>query len=247
MTRARARFIEAAFEDLAWLGLDWERPALLQSDRFEAYRDALRALQRLGLLYPAFLTRAEIQAAVRDAETAGRPWPRDPDGAPVYPGSERDWPASRRAAEIATGRSYALRLDIRRALEAFAELSWVELHPIREREPVVERAQPALWGDVILARKEVPASYHLSSVIDDAFQNITHVVRGLDLKPATSVHRLLQSLLGFETPLYFHHRLIVDPAGRKLSKSAGSETLRARREAGETAASLIEGLQLDLA
>lgn len=195
LTRARRHFEAAIHEDLAWLGLSWEEPVLRQSERFEAYRPALAQLQRLGLLYPAFLSRTEIQATIDAAETAGKFWPRDPDGAPLYPGHERDWSTARREREMASGRPYSLRLDMLRALASLQTLSWHERDPFGQEPRRTVDADPAAWGDVILARKEIPASYHLAVVVDDAFQCVTDVVRGLDLKPATSVHRLLQTLL----------------------------------------------------
>jgi glutamyl-Q tRNA(Asp) synthetase len=244
LTRARRRFEQAIYQDLAWLGLSWEEPVLCQSERFDAYRGALAELERLGILYPAFLSRTEMQAMINAAEATGRAWPRDPDGAPLYPGPERDWSTARREREMASGRPYSLRLDMRRALETLPTLSWRESNPFGRAPAETAAADPAAWGDVILARKEIPASYHLAVVVDDAFQRVTDIVRGLDLKPATYVHRLLQTLLGLPEPTYFHHRLILDEGGRKLAKSRDSETLRARREAGEASEALINGLGL---
>jgi glutamyl-Q tRNA(Asp) synthetase len=240
-TRAREKFEAAIFEDLAWLGLRWEEPVLRQRDRFDEYAKALAELHRLELLYPAFLSRNEIAAAV---EERGPSWPRDPDGAPLYPGGERDWPQSKRHSEIESGRPYALRLDMARALSGVPPLSWRSIDPLGVEPSASHPAEPAVWGDVILARKEIPASYHIAVVVDDAFQGVTDIVRGKDLEAATSVHRLLQTLLGLPEPRYFHHRLILDEYGEKLSKSRGSETIRARREAGETPQRLIAGLAL---
>ena len=239
-TRARAEFEAAIYEDLAWLGLSWETPVMRQSERFDAYRAALDELDRLGLLYPSFLTRAEIAARAAEAGPAS---PHDPDGAPLYPGVERNWSASRRRAEMAGGKPYALRLDMARALEGRAALSWRECDPFSGAAEIRD-ADPAAWGDVVLARKEVPASYHLAVVVDDSFQHVTDVVRGKDLESATSIHRLLQEILALTQPSYFHHRLILDAEGRKLSKSRGSETLRARRAAGESPDRLIADLGL---
>jgi glutamyl-Q tRNA(Asp) synthetase len=240
-TRAREKFEAAIFEDLEWLGLRWEEPVLRQRDRFDAYRDALAELERLELLYPAFMSRNEIAAAVGEG---GASWPRDPDGAPLYPGKERGWPLSRRRAEMAGGRPYALRLDMAKALSGIAHLSWTSVDPLGVEPSASQLADPAAWGDVILARKEVPASYHIAVVVDDAFQGVTDIVRGKDLEAATSVHRLLQTLLSLPEPRYFHHRLILDARGEKLSKSRGSEAIRARREAGETPEQLIAGLEV---
>jgi glutamyl-Q tRNA(Asp) synthetase len=239
--RAREKFADAIFEDLGWLGLTWEQPVLRQRDRFDAYRDALAELDRLDLLYPAFMSRNEIAAAV---ENGGLAWPRDPEGAPLYPGVEREWSQSRRQVEVDSGKPYALRLDMTRALSGVPALSWNSVDPFDIEPSATHSAAPAAWGDVVLARKEIPASYHIAVVVDDAFQSVTDVVRGRDLEAATSVHRLLQTLLGLPEPRYFHHRLILDESDEKLSKSRGSETIRARREAGETPQQLIAGLGL---
>ena len=244
LTRARPHFEAAIREDLRWLGLNWEEPVLKQSERLHAYREALAGLHALGLLYPAFLTRAEARARVAARERKG-PWPHDPEGAAHYPGGERDWPQARRTNEMASGRPYALRLDMKRALAGGTALTWREADPFRAVAEGTITADPAAWGDVVLARKDVPGSYHLSVVVDDAFQGVSDVVRGADLQPATSVHRLLQSLLGLAEPRYFHHRLILDDKGAKLAKSRGSETIHARREAGESAEALIAGLELE--
>jgi glutamyl-Q tRNA(Asp) synthetase len=241
-TRARTAFEAAIYEDLDWLGLSWEEPVLRQSDRFDAYRAALAELEKLGLLYPAFMSRAEVQSHVDRRKAAGAPWPRDPDGAPLYPRAERGWPPSKRKAEIASGRPYALRLDMAAALAGLPPLTWKEQDESRPGLSITVPADPAAWGDVILGRKEIPASYHLAVVMDDAFQGVSDVVRGKDLRAATSVHRLLQALLGLPEPTYTHHRLILDESGQKLSKSRGSETIRARRAAGETPEELIAGL-----
>jgi glutamyl-Q tRNA(Asp) synthetase len=244
VTRARPEFEAAIYEDLAWLGLTWEAPVLKQRERFAAYRAALEELTRLGLLYPAFLSRTEIAAKVAEAEAAGAAWPRDPDGAPLYPGHERDWSVEMRQRELAAGRPYALRLDMARALAGSPAPTWREVDPFGADPPATVAADVSAWGDVVLARKEVPASYHLAVVVDDAFQDVTDVVRGKDLQTATAVHRLLQSLLGLAEPRYFHHRLILDEGGAKLSKSRGSETIRARRTGGESAEAVIAGLGL---
>ncbi len=239
LTRARPEFEASIFEDLAWLGMNWEEPVLCQRDRFDAYRGAIGELDRLGLLYPAFMSRSEIAAAV---DERGPDWPRDPDGAPLYPGPERAWSSAERKNAIESGRPFALRLDMARALEGMPPLSWREADPFGIEPAALRTADPAHWGDVILTRKEVLGSYHLAVVVDDAFQGVTDVVRGKDLQPSTSVHRLLQMLLALPEPRYFHHALILDESGAKLSKSGGSEALRARRAAGESAATLIAGL-----
>lgn len=224
-------------EDLAWLGLDWERPVRRQSEHFADYRAALNRLSAMGLLRKAFLTRGEIARAVaRLEEERGAPWPCDPDGAPLYPGDEAVLAPEEIAAREAQGAPFALRLDMRAALaRCKAPLSWQEL-PDDEGRGTPERlsADPARWGDVVLARKDTPTSYHLSVVVDDARQGVTHVVRGRDLFEATAVHRLLQVLLGLPEPLYRHHRLILDADGRKLSKSQGDTALAELRARGAT-------------
>jgi glutamyl-Q tRNA(Asp) synthetase len=243
-TRARKEFEQAIFKDLGWLGLTWEEPVLHQRDRFDAYQKALSQLEKLDLLYPAFLSRAEIDKAVQQAESSEKRWPRDPDGAPHYPGPERGWSARRRCEEIDAGKPYALRLDMARSLANIPSLTFSEADPSSGASPVLRQINPAAWGDVVLARKEMPTSYHLAVVVDDAFQGVTDVVRGKDLEAATSVHRLLQTILGLPEPTYFHHRLIHDERGEKLSKSRGSETIHGRRDAGESAKELIAGLGL---
>ena len=242
--RARAEFEAAIFADLAWLGIAWEEPVLRQSDRFEAYRGALGALDRLGLIYPAFLSRGEIRAAIAEHESVGPAWPRDPDGAPLYPGTERDWPQARRRDAMAGGAPYALRLDMTRALAGLAGLTWRECDPFGREPGLSVTADAVAWGDVIVARRDTPASYHLAVTIDDAFQGVTDIIRGLDLKPATAVHRLLQTLLGLAEPVYFHHRLILGEDGRKLSKSEGSAGLRNLRESGVSPAQIRQRLGL---
>ncbi len=233
--RSRPEFETAIYDDLHWLGLDWPEPVRRQSERFDAYADALKELDRLGLIYPAFLSRAEIRVRVAEEEASGPPWPRDPDGAPLYPGSEREMPSAERAGRIASGAPFAWRLDTARALAGLsAPLSWMEAGE-DDGPGHAHPAHPALWGDVILARRDTPASYHLSVVLDDADQKITDVIRGQDLFEATAIHRLLQELLGLRAPVYRHHRLVVDEAGRKLSKSDADTALSALRAAGRDA------------
>ena len=219
LSRARPRFEAAIYEDLRWLGLDWERPVRRQSEHFADYREALRRLYAQGLLYPCDCARKDL------ALRSGKEGPRDPDGAPLYPGTCRARP--RVAFEDALKPGVALRLDMERA-RAGLKLRWAEAD-LGDVE-----ARPDQWGDVVLARKDTPASYHLAVVVDDALQGVTDVVRGEDLLPSTSVHRLLQELLGLPTPRYRHHRLLLDPGGEKLAKTRGSKSLRDLREAGVT-------------
>jgi glutamyl-Q tRNA(Asp) synthetase len=234
--RCRREFESAIYEDLAWLGLVWESPVWRQSEHLDAYRAALARLQTEDLVYPSFESRAEIAARVAAAPGT---WPRDPDGAPLHPGTARLLSRSERERRIAAGEPYALRLDMAAAIaRAGAALSWSETGSGPERETGTVPATPARWGDVVLGRKEMPGSYHLGVVIDDARQGITHVVRGQDLFWSTSVHRLLQALLGLPTPIYHHHRLVLGPDGQKLSKSTKATALRALRQAGVTAAGI---------
>lgn len=219
--RARPEFEQAIYEDLAWLGLDWERPVRRQSEHFDDYARALQRLDAMGLLYACDCRRSDIAGVARMQAD----WPRDPDGSPHYPGTCRSKP-NRRVEEILATGGVGLRLDMRKAVErAGRDLTW------REGESTIE-ADPSRWGDVILARRDTPASYHLAVVVDDAIQGVTDVVRGQDLFPATSVHRLLQRLLDLPEPRYFHHDLLRDATGEKLAKSRESETLGDLREAG---------------
>lgn len=237
--RCRPEFEAAIYEDLAWLGIDWEAPVRRQSEHLADYRAALEKLSAFGLVYPAFESRAEVAKLVSVREADG-PWPRDPDGAPLYPGDSKSLPADERARLIASGAPYALRLDMAAACRRVAGLTWTEHGKGPDGERGIVPARPEAWGDVILARKETPTSYHLSVVVDDALQGVSEIVRGQDLFHATSVHRLLQVLLDLPEPAYRHHRLISDGEGRKLSKSSHSTGLRALRAAGITPAGICQ-------
>ena len=236
-TRCRPEFEAAIYEDLAWLGIAWEQPVRRQSEHLSAYREALGRLDAEGLVYPSFETRAEIARIVRARERE-REWPRDPDGAPLYPGTARTLPTDERAARLAAGEPYAVRLDLRAAIGRAGALTWRETGAGPDGETGTVAARPEAWGDVILGRKETPTSYHLSVVVDDALQGVTDVVRGQDLFHATSVHRLLQALLGLPAPVYHHHRLVLDGDGRKLSKSTRATALRELRAHGASAADI---------
>jgi len=231
--RCRSEYEAAIYEDLAWLGISWEEPVRRQSAHFDDYRAALRELEAQGLVYPSFESRAEIARLVAARETRGH-WPRDPDGTPLYPGSAKHMSADERAARIAAGEPFALRLDMNAAIARAGALTWTEVGVDRDEEHETLIAKPEAWGDLVLARKETPTSYHLAVVLDDALQGVTHVVRGEDLQAATSVHRLLQALLGLAAPHYHHHRLIHDEAGHKLSKSTQATGLRELRAQGMT-------------
>ena len=236
-TRCRPEYKEAIYQDLAWLGISWEAPVRRQSEHLDAYRKTLDRLAAQGLIYPGFESRADIAKLVRQREAEG-PWPRDPDGAPLYPGEAKLLSEDARAGLVESGVPYALRLDMSAAIARAGELSWAECGEGPNGETGRLVAAPQVWGDVVLARKETPTSYHLSVVVDDALQGVTDVVRGADLFHATSVHRLLQQLLGLPEPVYRHHRLICDEAGHKLAKSTRSTALRELRAQGATAADI---------
>jgi glutamyl-Q tRNA(Asp) synthetase len=238
-TRCRPEYEAAIFEDLRWLGLTWEEPVRYQSQHLDAYAEVLERLAARGLVYPSFESRAEIAALVAAREHKG-PWPRDPDGAPLYPGTGKDLAPHERDRRIAAGDPYALRLDMAAALAAIgaAPLAWSETGSGPGGEAGRIPAHPLQWGDVVLARKEIPTSYHLSVVVDDALQGVTHVVRGQDLFAATGLHRLLQILLVLPEPIYHHHRLILDGDGRKLSKSTRATGLRELRAGGASPADI---------
>lgn len=231
--RTRPEFVAGIFEDLRWLGLGWEEPVLFQSQRMDAYRAAAGRLATLGLLYPCFATRSEIEAAVTDGAS-------DPDGAPLYPGLWKGRAPVEIAEKRAAGESPALRIDMAAALKLGKEklrgapLTFVEVTGDGTRQTV--EAHPERWGDAVIVRKDVATSYYLAVVVDDAWQGVTHVTRGRDLYAATDLHRLLQVLLDLPEPIYRHHRLIVDETGRKLAKSAKDTSLRALRERGASVA-----------
>jgi glutamyl-Q tRNA(Asp) synthetase len=240
-TRCRPAYEAAIYEDLAWLGLEWEEPVWRQSTHLDGYLAALERLDAMGFIYPSFESRAEIARLVAERERAG-PWPRDPDGVPLYPGNAKGMPVTEQRRRRDAGDAFALRLDMAAAMALASRrkepLTWIETGVGPNRETGVIFADPAAWGDVILARKDVPASYHLSVVVDDAHQGVTRVVRGQDLFHATGLHRLLQRLLGLPQPVYHHHRLIRDADGRKLSKSSQATGLRELRAAGATPADI---------
>ena len=243
--RCRPEFADAILADLDWLGIRFGLPLRRQSEHFDDYIAALASLQARRLVYPCFCSRQEIRAAVvaRETET-GRPWPTDPDGAPLYPGSCKELDEAEASRRILAGEPHVLRLDMARAMALAGEDPGYEVFDpkgSRGRAP----AQPARWGDVVLARKDVPTSYHLAVVVDDALQGITDVVRGRDLYHATSVHRLLQTLLGLPAPRYRHHPLVLDEQGRKLSKSTQATGLRELRAAGAEARAIRQQLGFD--
>lgn len=228
--------LEAAiYDDLRWLGLTWEEPVRRQSEHFAEYDGVLKKLIREELVYPAFMSRGDIRAYISEAGDHGKSWPRDPDGVPHYPPVDRKLSVRERRKRIDSGAPYAWRLDVNAALSRIgSSLSWFEFPDETLAEPVTVEARPEEWGDIVIARKDVPTSYHLAVVLDDAEQAVTHIVRGRDLYHATSVQRLLQELLGLPQPGYFHHRLVMGDDGRKLSKSSSDTGLGVLRESGAT-------------
>jgi glutamyl-Q tRNA(Asp) synthetase len=231
-TRSRAEFVAGIVEDLAWLGLDWDGEVVLQSARLPLYREALARLVRQGLLYPCFCTRREIEAEIAASANA----PHGPDG-PIYPGTCRRRAEAERQA-LVREKPHAWRLDMTASLRALPG----KLMEWRDTDRFVT-AEPAQFGDVVLARKDAPVSYHLAVTVDDAAQGITHVVRGEDLFAATHVHRLLQALLDLPSPHYHHHPLVTDGEGRRLAKRHGAPTLAALRAGGADPRDLAEKLR----
>lgn len=233
--RCTPQLEQGIYDDLHWLGLEWEQPVRRQSEHFNEYSNALTKLADKGLVYPAFLSRTAVREQIGEAHTKGEEWPSDPDGTPLYPQGERNLSEQDQMERIASGALYAWRLNMEKALAAIGEpLFWNESGkgPAGETGHLI--ADPAQWGDVVIARKDTPTSYHLSVVVDDALQGITHIVRGRDLFHATSVHRLLQRLLDLPEPLYHHHDLVLGDDGLKLSKSRKDTALASLREQGFT-------------
>ncbi|TCR60394.1 tRNA glutamyl-Q(34) synthetase GluQRS [Bosea sp. BK604] len=235
LTRCRPDFEQAIHDDLAWLGIRFDGAVRRQSEHFDDYRTVLGRLQAKGIVYPCFCSRQEVRQAVAAQEVeTGRAWPRDPDGAPLYPGTCRSLSAREAEARIAAGEAHVLRLAMDRALATIGGALSYRVFGEDGAEQVAV-AEPARWGDVVLARKDVPTSYHLSVVVDDALQRVSHVVRGRDLEAATDIHVMLQRLLGLPTPRYHFHRLLIDQTGQKLAKSRLSESLADVRARGVTA------------
>lgn len=228
--RSRPEFETAIFEDLAWLGLKWETPVRRQSEHFDDYRDAIKRLDAMGVLYPCFCTRKDILAEIEHSPSA----PHGPLGT-IYPGTCRELTPDERRARLEEARPYALRLDATKAFDLVAPLIWREMSGAQPENIPCDLTD---LGDVILARKDVPTSYHLAVTLDDHLQGITRVVRGHDLRAATHVHRVLQALLNLDTPEYFHHRLIEQTGGGKLSKRDGAPTLRSLRDGGASPADI---------
>jgi glutamyl-Q tRNA(Asp) synthetase len=244
VARSRLEFEQAIYEDLRWLGLVWEEPVRRQSEHFDVYAEALACLDAQGLVYPCFCSRSDVGSVLTE-----RPdWPRDPDGSPLYRGTCKHLSAAERTARLAAGQPAALRLDMDAALTKIGErlagnIGWREYGRGMGGREI--KAEPALWGDVVLSRKDISASYHIAVVVDDALQGVTHVVRGEDLLMATGLHRMLQIFLDLPAPCYHHHTLLRDAAGRKLSKSLRAKSLRSLRSEGMTPETVAA--QIDLA
>ena len=228
--RVRPEFVDGIIQDLGWLGLHWDGEILFQSDRLPLYAAALERLEEAGLVFPCFCTRSAIAAEIAASASA----PHGPDGR-LYPGTCRRLPAEERERRQAS-EPHAWRLDVAKASAAAGPLYWHD-------GDTEEQAEPGAFGDVVLARKDAPTSYHLAVTVDDAAQGVTDVVRGRDLYAATDVHRLLQALLGLPTPAYHHHPLLLDAEGRRLAKRHGAPTLASLRAAGADPAALAADLR----
>lgn len=234
LKRSKPEFVGAIFEDLHWLGLAWPEPVMRQSDRFAAYAQAFQTLAKMGLVYPCFCSRTEVAEHAHGT---------DPDGAPRYGGRCRAIRREVALARISAGDKAAWRLDMAAAIRSAALPYFVseserflrENQRLDVSEPQPREIRPEDWGDAVIVRKDTPTSYHLSVVVDDAAQTVSHVTRGRDLYRATDLQVLLQKLLGLPTPVYAHHDLIRDEGDKKLSKSKGAPSLRSLREAGVTA------------
>ena len=224
--RCKPEFAQAIIEDLHWLGLAWPEPVMVQSQRFPIYAEAANRLRDADLLYPCFCSRSDIAAKATGT---------DPDGAPLYPGTCRHMSRGEQIERLQRGDPVQFRLDTASAMARTGMLTFTIVGPLATDRPQTRYARPERWGDVVLQRKGTPTSYHLSVVVDDAAQGVTHVTRGRDMEPATDFHVLLQFLLGLPSPIYNFHRLILDAEGKKLSKSKGSPTLASLRDAGRTA------------
>lgn len=230
--RCRPKFVDAIFEDLAWLGLTWSTPVRIQSEHFTDYRNALQTLKDRGVAYPCFCTRKDIQREISRAPSA----PHGPDGV-IYPGTCRTIGRELAISRIETGDPHAWRLNLSAALAVTGNnLVWND----EIRGEIV--AAPDLLGDIVLARKDTPTSYHLSVVCDDALQGITHIIRGNDLFHATHIHVVLQKLLGLPTPIYHHHKLLTDGSGKRYAKRDKAQTLAQTRADGIDVETLVRSI-----
>ncbi|MDO5469742.1 MAG: tRNA glutamyl-Q(34) synthetase GluQRS [Akkermansia sp.] len=237
VTRSRSReWVELMYEDLAWLGLHFDGDVMVQSERFDVYAAALERMREQGLLYPCFCTRSEIKAQIAEMGRA----PHSSLGY-LYPGTCRSLPPDVVAERLARGDAHAWRIDMQRVQDLIGCPEWEDLRR------GVQRCVPTEYGDVVLARKEMPASYHLAVVVDDAAQGVTHVTRGEDLFDATHIHRALQAVLDLPTPLYCHHELLKDNAGKRLAKRDGARSLASLRAAGYSPQAVVDSLHAALA
>jgi glutamyl-Q tRNA(Asp) synthetase len=233
--RCRSEFEKGIYEDLGWLGIEWETPVRRQSEHLDDYQDALGRLDHKGLTYPCFCTRREIAAEIAASPSA----PHGPAG-PVYPGTCKALSVDERSHKIGSERPFSIRLDFEEAQKRLLEQNLWPLHWEEATGPI--EAQPQDHGDVILARKDTPTSYHLAVTIDDHMQRVSHVIRGRDLAASTHIHRLLQTLMGLDTPLYRHHRLVTDNKGQRLAKRDPSLTIAGLRESGKTREDVLRRL-----
>lgn len=231
--RCNPRYITELIEDLRWLGVRWSGAVWRQSQRRSVYAEALETLRDQGLVYQSFLTRKAIAEIAADANINGKLWPLDPNGVPLCPPSERDLSPSEIETRLKSHQSFCWRLNMTKAVASFGN---VQTFAESNDSTMQSFHQVALklhcWGDIVIARKDIPTSYHLAVVVDDAAQGVTHIVRGLDLFRSTAIHRLLQKILGLQEPVYLHHRLILNEHGDKLSKSNNDTALRTMRKAG---------------
>ncbi len=235
ITRTRQIYIDAIYEDLHWLGIKWAKPVLLQSNRFASYKKAAKKLKKMGLLYPCFCTRKQIEQNSNQS---------DPDNAPLYNGTCKSLTKDKINIYLQNNIPYQWRLNMQKATEKVSKLYFVAARDENFSKFEQIAIKPQIWGDVILVRKDFATSYHLSVVLDDDYQKITHIVRGKDLEKATHIHRLLQQLLNLSSPIYFHHKIILDNEKNKLSKSKGSVSIRELRKKGIGADKIKKSLAL---
>ncbi len=217
--------------DLEWIGFEWDEPPRRQSEHFGEYNAALSRLDEMGLVFPSVLTRGEIRRLVSEKQAAGHEWPHDPDGSPLYPGTEHLLGDEEKKQILQSDAAYSLRLDLEQ-VSGLENITW------KEGKAGIVDANPAKWGKPVLARKDTPASYHLCCVVDDSIQGISHIVRGADLYETTSLHRVLQNLLDLPEPEYLHHRLVLEEDGTKLSKSRHDTSLADLRASGYSPADI---------
>lgn len=227
--RCRREYERSILEDLRWLGFTWDGEVRRQSEHFADYGKALDRLDQRGLIYPCFCSRADIEREIAASANA----PHGPDG-PLYPGTCRHLSPAERRARMAAGHEHCTRLDAARAATQAGPYHFVD-----ERHGRIE-GRPTLLGDFVIARKDTPTSYHLSVTVDDHLQDVTLVTRGEDVLPSTHVHVLLQRLLGYETPLYAHHKLLSDPSGRRFAKRDRDMTIGAMRQKGMTPKEVVD-------